>query len=38
MEMQEIIQQAEANIWQAIEDYGKHTSQMDVLEDRKSVV
>lgn len=33
MEMQEIIRQAESNIRQAVEDYGAHTYQMDVLED-----
>jgi len=33
MEMQDIIRQAEANIRQAVRDYGKHTSQMTVLED-----
>ena len=33
MEMQDIIRQAEENIRQAIRDYGRHTYQMDVLED-----
>ena len=33
MEIQEIIKNAEANIRQAVEDYGAHTYQMDVLED-----
>lgn len=33
MEMQQIIEQAERNIRQALGDYGKHTHQKDVLED-----
>ena len=33
MEMQEIIEQAEQNIRQALRDYGKHTSQVSVLDD-----
>ena len=33
MDMQDIIQQAEANIRQAVRDYGAHTRQHDVLED-----
>ncbi len=33
MEMQEIIRQAEANIRQAVRDYGEHTYQKTVLED-----
>lgn len=33
MEMQEIIERAEANIRQALNDYGAHTRQTDVLDD-----
>ncbi len=33
MEMQQIIEQAERNIRQALEDYGAHTRQTDVLDD-----
>lgn len=33
MEMQEIIEQAEQNIRTALEDYGRHTRQRDVLDD-----
>ena len=33
MEMQDIIRQAEKNIRQAVEDYGAHTYQTDVLDD-----
>ena len=33
MEMQQIIEQAEQNIRQALEDYGKHTSRTGVLDD-----
>ncbi len=33
MEMQEIIEQAEQNIRQALRDYGAHTSMTDVLDD-----
>lgn len=33
MDMQDIIRQAEANIRQAVRDYGEHTYQTDVLDD-----
>lgn len=33
MEMEQIIQQAEQNIWQAIDDYRRHTTNTEVLDD-----
>lgn len=37
MEMQQIIEQAQKNIWQAIDDYRRHTTQTDVLDDVEDV-